>query len=463
MNSTANKHKTLLDKPLIPSIIFFAIPVILTSWLQLLFNAADLVVVGKFAENSANAQAAIGSTVQLINLIINLFLGFSVGVNVVVANSFGANDKNRMSNSVRTSMILSLILGLVVMVIGLVFSTPMLKLMNTNKEVLNSASQYLRIYFIGAPFMLIYNFGSSVLRSVGDTKRPMIFLSISGIANVLLNLFAVAVLNMGVLGVALATTVSNIISSILIVISLMRTKGMHKLVLKEFFINTSILKQIIKIGLPSGINAITFSLSNVIIQSAFNSFNNPLFIAGNSNANNLENFLFMINNGFYQAAITFTSQSVGAGKPYLIKKIYLRCTALVTGILIPAGLLFAIFSPSLASIYSSNTEVIQYTINRMSIICIFAFLGGLHDVSCGTLRGMGNSLQPMIVSIFCICGFRILWIYTVFQKYHYAKTLYASYPITWAISLVGLCILLVTTYRRLIRQSPSQLCKEKNL
>lgn len=448
---TEEKHITLLDRPLIPSILMFSIPIVLTSWLQLIFNAADLVVVGKFGSDAVKGaldQAAIGSTSSLINFIVNLFLGFSVGVNVLVAHTYGENNKSRMTEAVRTSMFVGLASGIIVGIVGLIFATPLLRMMNTNEEVIDVASSYLRIYFIGAPFMLVYNFGSAVLRSTGDTRRPMIYLAIAGVVNVALNLFAVTVLDLGAVGVGLATTASNIISATLVTVSLLKTKGIHKLILKKFKVSTDALKEILKVGLPSGINSVMFSLSNIILQSGFNSFKNPLFIAGNSNSLNIEGFLYMFNNAFYQAAITFTSQSLGAKKPYMIKKIFTRCLLLVVTI----GPLFSfgtmLFRQPLASIYSDNQTVIEYTMARMVIMCSICFIGGIMDVLTGMLRGMGHAIAPMVVSLLAICAFRVVWIYTVFKIYHTPMCLYLSYPITWAIAITCELIIFIKVYKK---------------
>lgn len=414
--------------------LLFAIPLMCSSILQLLFNAADIVVVGRFAGD--NALAAVGSNTALINLLTNVFVGLSIGSNVLTAQYYGAKKDKDLKETVHTSMLLSIYSGLLLTIIGIVGAKGLLELMQAPEEVLNLAVVYLRIYFLGMTSTMVYNFGSSILRAVGDTKRPLYYLLGAGIINVILNLFFVIVCHMGVAGVAAATAISQTISALLIVRCLIKEQGGIHLELKELKISREKLVKIIRIGLPAGFQGMVFSLSNVVIQSAVNSFG-AVSVAGNSAAANIEGFVYMAMNAFYQATISFTSQNYGAREYKRIYKILFvgELYVIITGLML--GNLAVLFGKSLLGIYSPSAEVIAEGMVRLKIICTVYALCGIMDVLVGALRGIGYSIVPMIVSLVGACGLRLLWIATIFQipQYHSLETVYLSYPITWTITL----------------------------
>lgn len=430
--------------------LLFALPLMCSSILQLLFNAADIVVVGRFAGD--NALAAVGSNTALINLLTNIFVGLSVGSNVLTAQYYGAKKGSDLKETVHTSMLLSIYSGVLLTVIGLVGARGLLELMQAPPEVLELAVLYLRIYFLGMPSMMVYNFGSAILRAVGDTKRPLYYLLGAGIVNVVLNLFFVISCHMGVAGVGIATVISQTISALLVVRCLVREQGGIHLELKELAISKEKLGRIMQIGLPAGFQGTVFSLSNVVIQSAVNSFGN-VAVAGNSAAANIEGFVYMAMNAFYQATISFTSQNYGA-KEY--KRIYRILFAgelfvVITGTLL--GNLAVFFGETLLGIYSPSAEVITAGMMRVRIICSVYALCGVMDVLVGALRGIGYSIIPMIVSLVGACGLRLLWIATVFRipEYHSLTTVYISYPITWTITLTVHAVTFALAARKVLR------------
>ena len=420
--------------------LLFTIPLMCSSILQLLFNAADIVVVGRFAGD--NSLAAVGSNAALINLMTNVFLGLSVGGNVLAARDYGAGNDTELSKTVHTAMLLGILSGLILTVAGVIFAPQMLKLMQTPKNILPLAALYLRIYFLGMTAMMVYNFGSALLRSVGDTKRPLYYLLTAGVINVILNMIFVIVLKMDVAGVGLATVISQCISAFLVVRCMMREQGGIRLIPAKLHIYKDKLMQIIRVGLPAGFQGAVFSLSNVVIQSSVNIFG-EIVVAGNSAAMNLEGFVYVSMNAFHQAAISFTSQNVGAGKKDRIGKILLTAEGcvIVTGIVF--GWLMYGFGRPLLHIYSSSTEVIEAGMVRLAIILLPYALCGMMDVVVGVLRGMGYSVGPMIMSLVGACGLRLVWIATVFQlpQFHKISTVYLSYPITWTITLLAQLLL----------------------
>lgn len=422
----------MCNGPIFGKLLVFALPLMLSGILQLLFNAADIVVVGKFS--GSHALAAVGSTGALINLFVNVFIGFSIGTNVLVAQYFGARHEKNVHETVHTSILLGIVGGFILIVAGMVFAKPMLEWMDTPEDVLSHAVLYMRIYFIGMPAMLVYNFGAAILRAIGDTRRPLYYLLSAGVINVILNLFFVIVLDMGVAGVATATVISQIVSAILIVRCLMHSDGIYRLDLHELKIYKRKMVHIAKIGLPAGVQGAVFSLSNVLIQSSVNSFGS-IAMAGNTAAGNIEGFVYTSMNAVYQTALSFTSQNVGGERQDRIPKIVFQCLAIVTVVGAVLGNLAYQCGPFLLNIYSSDPEVIQYGMSRMQIICQWYFLCGIMDVAVGILRGMGYSVMPMLVSLAGACGLRVLWIFTVFVWKHSLFVLYLSYPITWTITL----------------------------
>lgn len=418
----------MCNGPLLGKILLFAIPLMLSGILQLLFNAADIIVVGRFVGHQA--LAAVGSTSSLINLLVNVFIGLSVGTNVLVANYYGAKKDAQVSETVHTSVLTSLICGAILILAGLLLAGPLLTLMGTPDDVLDQATLYMRIYFAGMPVIMLYNFGSAILRAIGDTQRPLYFLLLAGVINVLLNLLFVTQFGMGVAGVALATVLSQLVSAGLIVYTLLKSEGCFRLELHRLKIHPDRLRQMIRIGLPAGMQGAIFSISNVLIQSSINSFGS-VAMAGSTAAANIEGFVYTSMNALHQTALSFTSQNYGAGKLKRINKILMLCLACVSVVGLLMGNLAYLFGTQLLGIYSSDPEVISYGLIRMAYICIPYFLCGVMDVMVGSLRGLGYSIMPMLVSLTGACGFRILWIFTVFKWSRSLETLFLSYAISW--------------------------------
>ncbi len=418
---------------ILKKMLMFTLPLMLSSILQLLFNAADIVVVGRFAGD--NSLAAVGSTTALINLLTNLFVGLSIGANVTAARNYGGKREAALSRTVHTAVTISIISGVILTVIGVVGTREMLRLMSTPDEIIDLAADYLRIYFAGITATTIYNFGSALLRAIGDTKRPLYYLLAAGAVNVVLNLLFVIVFKMDVSGVALATIISESLSAFLVIRCLMRETGAIKLELKKLRVHKAELISIIRIGLPAGFQGIVFALSNVVIQSSVNLFGN-IVVAGNSAAANIEGFVYMAMNSFYQATLSFMSQNFGAGEYKRLNKI-LACGELcvvVVGLVL--GNAAVLFGNQLLSIYSDSPEVIAAGMVRLHYISKVYFLCGIMDVLVGALRGIGYSVLPMVVSLLGACGLRLLWIATVFQipEFHKVEVVYLSYAITWIIT-----------------------------
>lgn len=420
----------MCNGPILKKMLVFTLPLMLSSILQLLFNAADIIVVGNFAGD--NSLAAVGSTSSLINLLTNLFIGLSVGANVLVARYFGAKQKKDLSETIHTAMTISVISGIFLTIIGIIGAPVILKLMKTPDNVLDLAVLYLRVYFIGMTAMMVYNFGAAILRAKGDTKRPMYFLVLAGIINVLLNLFFVIVFNMDVAGVALATTISQCISAGLVVLCLVKADDDIKLDLRKLRINGGKLKKILQIGLPAGFQGTLFSLANVVIQSSINSFGD-IVVTGSSAAANIEGFVYVAMNSFYQATISFTSQNVGAGRYDRVNRILYTALGCVTVVGVVLGNLAHIFGEQLLNLYTNNPKAIEQGMIRLAYICTVYALCGLMDVMVGSLRGLGYSIVPMIVSLIGACGFRIVFLATIFkmEEFHHIETVYLTYPISW--------------------------------
>ena len=435
--------------PILKKLLLFTVPLILSSILQLLFNAADVVVVGRFAQQGDLCLAAVGSTGSLTSLIVNMFVGLSVGTNVVVARAWGSGDHKAMEESVHTSMLVSVVSGVILAVVGVIGARVFLEWMNTPEEVIDLSSLYLRSYFAGMPANMIYNFGSAILRSVGDTRRPLIYLIIAGVLNVILNLFFVIVLHMDVEGVALATIISQAVSATLVVICLMRSEGGLRLTLKKLRIAGDTLKEIARIGLPAGFQGVLFSISNVMIQSSINAFGATV-MAGSSAAGNLEGFVYVGMNAFHQAAVSFSSQNLGAGEYKRIWRIAVVCQVCVTvvGLLMGVGVWF--FGSELLRIYTTSQEVVNAGLVRLTYVCLPYALCGMMDVMTGSLRGIGYSMTPMLVSILGICVFRVAWIATVCKLPACSDIdfVYLSYPISWIITLIAHTICFVWAMRR---------------
>lgn len=425
----------------------FSIPLIFSSVLQLLFNAADVIVVGRFAGD--NSLAAVGSTGSLINLLVNLFTGLATGTNVVAANYFGAGKFEKLEKTVHTSIVISIISGLVLTGSGVFGSKIILHLMQTPPTVLNLANTYLKIYFSGITATMIYNFGSAILRAKGDTKRPLYILLLAGIVNLILNVFFVVNLKMDVAGVGLATVISQFLSAVLVIVILLTEKDEFHLNIKKLSLDPAILRNIVKIGLPAGFQGIVFSFSNVIIQSSINSFG-PIMIAGNAAAINLEGFIYTSMNGFSQGSLTFCSQNYGAKKFDRIKKVVVisQISIIVIGGIL--SFLFLLFGKQLLGLYTTSDEVIQAGMVRCWIIFTTYFLCGMMDGMANSIRGIGHSLMPVISSLTGACLFRIIWLFTVFliPQFHQPVTIFISYPISWILTFVANLIF----YRKYIKQ-----------
>ena len=426
----------MTNGPLFGKVVQFAIPLALSSMLQLLFNAADVIVVGQFA--GSTALAAVGSTGALVNLLVNVFMGVSIGANVMVARARGAGDYKAVHETVHCAMLISVILGAIVAVLGFCVSGFALTLMGSPADVKPLATLYLKIYFLGMPANLVYNFGAAILRAIGDTKRPLYILTAAGVVNVVLNLILVILFHMGVAGVAIATVTSQLISAVLIVMCLLNADGAYKLYPSDLRIHKDKLIGMIRIGLPAGIQGSLFSISNVIIQSTVNGFGS-IVVAGNAAAANLEGFVYVCMNSLYQGAITFTSQNLGAGKFDRIRHTFRVCTlmVMVVGAVLGMGLFLA--GPWLLNIYASGTpeeieEIIRFGMIRLSYVSFTYMLCGMMDVSCGALRGLGRGMVPMAVSLLGACGLRILWVFTIFAAQPTLPCLYISYPVSWAVT-----------------------------
>ena len=432
----------LTSGPLLKKIILFSLPLAASSILQLLFNAADVVVVGRFA--GSTALAAVGSNGALINLLVNLFVGLSLGANVVAARCFGAKDERGVQNTVQTSVTLGLVSGVLLAFVGFFAARGLLELMSCPEDVIDLSTLYLKIYFIGMPMTMLYNFNASLLRAVGDTRRPLYCLAVSGVINVVLNLVFVILFQMSVAGVALATIISQTVSALMVTVLLMKEEGPLHLDLRHLGFHKGALVQILKIGLPAGLQSTVFSLSNVVIQSAINSFGSTV-VAGSSASANLEGFVYTAMNAFSQAAVTFTSQNMGARKYQNLNRVVLNCLlcAIVTGVVLGGGAVLA--GTQLLHFYSSDAAVIAAGYERLRVICGTYLLCGIMDTLASSLRGLGYSVLPMVVSLVGSCLLRLVWIATIFQLNRTPFMLYISYPISWVLtaSVHLICLLVV--------------------
>ena len=449
-------NEFFLRGPLLPAILRYTIPIILTGALQLLFNAADLVIVGRYC--SSDCVGAVGSTGATTNLVVTLFMGLSIGGGVCVAHALGAGDDHAAHRAVHTALPTALICGSIVTVLGIILTEPLLKLMGTPKELLPLSKLYMQIYFGCMTFNMVYNYCGSILRAAGDTRSPLIYLAFAGTANVGLNYLFVTQFGMDVDGVALATTLSQGISAVLCVRNLMRRTDACRLELKKLRIYKPELLKMIRIGLPAGIQNGMFSISNVIIQSSINSFG-PAFVNGNSAAANIEGFMWVFSNAFQQASLNFVGQNHGANQPKRAAKALWLCLGSAFTVCLTLGLLASYFGEALLGIYITDSpEAITYGLIRVARVFPVYFLFGLMDSTTGALRGRGASLSPMLISIIGICGIRLGWIFTIFRipAYHTPESLYLSFPLSWAVTFCCLLIaFLVITRRAKRKEAPS--------
>lgn len=442
--------------PVLKKMLMFSLPLMCSSILQLLFNAADIIVVGRFAGD--NSLAAVGSNTSLITLMTNLFIGLSIGANVTVAKYYGAKRERELKDTVHTAMTLSIISGILLTILGLIGARQVLLWMKAPEEVMDLAATYLRVYFLGMTGMMVYNFGSAILRAVGDTRRPLYYLAFSGVINVVLNLFFVIVLKMDVAGVGMATAISQWVSAILIFRCLTKVDSGIRVVPRDLRIHKDKLAAIFQIGLPAGVQGVIFSLTNLLIQASVNSFG-AIIVAGNSAAANLEGFIYFAMNAFYQATISFTSQNVGARRIKRIDKVITRGELCVVAVGLGLGLLTVTFGRTLLSIYSPSDAVIDAGMERLKIIAMTYALCGAMDVMVGSLRGMGCSVTPMLVSLVGVCGIRIIWLATIFQipKFHTMNMLFLTYPLTWILTLTAHVITFLIVRKRLREQAVARL------
>lgn len=432
---------TLLDK-----LISFAFPLMLSGILQLMFNAVDIIVVGNFS--GSQALAAVGSTTSLINLFINLFIGISLGANVLAARYYAAGKDKEMSETVHSAMALALISGVVMLFVGLIFARGALELMDTPGDVIDQSTLYMRIYFLGMPFFMMYNYGAAILRAVGDTKRPLLFLVIAGIVNAGLNMFLVIVFHLGVAGVAISTVISQMISCVLVIICLYRTQSSYQLRFSKLKLRWEYIKQICKVGIPAGVQSMVINFSNVLLQSSVNSFGS-IAMAGYTAANNIFGFLFASINSVTQACMSFTSQNYSVGKYKRMTKVLFECIGLSMAVSLTLGCSAYFFGNKILWIYTDNAAVVKAGMEVLTYSTVTYFLCGIMDLFPGALRGMGYSTVPMILSVVGTVGTRLVWIYGVFPKHRSLDVLFISYPASWFITIVFQVICYIIVRKKL--------------
>ena len=419
--------------PIMPKLISFSIPLMLSGILQLMFNAVDIVVVGKFS--GSLALAAVGSTTALINVFTNLFIGISLGANVLSARFYASGRTKEMSETVHTSIALALISGILMALVGLGFARSALELMGTPADVIGQSALYMRIYFMGMPFFMLYNYGAAILRSVGDTKRPLLFLIISGVINAVLNMILVICFHLDVAGVAIATVVSQMISCVLVLRCLYRSEGSYQLRFSRLTLKWVYLKQIFQVGIPAGLQSTVINFSNALLQSSVNSFGS-VAMAGYTAANNIFGFLYAAANSVTQACMSFTSQNYGVGKLKRMDKVLIHCMILTVGISLTLGCGAYVFGPELLKIYTDEAEVIRCGMEILSFTTVPYFFCGIMDLSPGALRGMGHSAVPMILSVIGTVGMRIIWIFMIFPAHRSLEVLFISYPASWIATII---------------------------
>lgn len=429
-----NKYEIdMCNGSIMDKLISFSLPLMLSGILQLMFNAVDIIVVGRFS--GSQALAAVGSTSALINVFTNLFIGVSLGANVLAARFYASGRNKEMSETVHTSIMLALISGVVMAVVGLIFSEGALVLMDTPEDVISQATLYIRIYFLGMPFFMLYNYGAAILRAVGDTKRPLIFLIISGIINACLNMVLVIIFDMDVAGVAISTVISQFISCVLVLGCLCRTQSSYQLHIKQLCIKKEYIKQIFQVGIPAGIQSTVINFSNVLLQSSVNSFGS-VAMAGYTAANNILGFLYVSVNSITQACKSFTSQNYGVGKAKRMDRVLADCLVLTVVVALVLGMLSYVFGPQILGIYNDEPDVIKSGMEILSFTTITYFLCGIMDLFPGALRGMGHSAVPMLLSVIGTVGTRVVWIFMIFPYNRSLDVLFISYPASWLITII---------------------------
>ena len=449
------RNKSMLEGPLFANIILYTIPIILTSVLQLLFNAADLVIVGRFC--GSLSVAAVGATTYITNLLVNFFVGLSVGAGVTVAHGIGSNQEEVVRRTVHTTLPMALVSGAVLTVVGVTCSETFLRWMDTPDTVLPLSAVYMKICFGGVTFTMVYNFCAAILRAAGDTRSPLVYLTFSGVLNVLMNLVFVRVLDMNVAGVALATTLSQGVSAALVVMALVRRRDACRMELGKIRFYGEQIRKIIRIGLPAGTQSALFSISNVLVQSSMNSFG-EVFVSGNAAATNMEGFLFASLNSFHQTTVNFVGQNTGAHRYDRVKKTLWICLASVCAAGIAFSCLAVGFGPRLLAVYiTESAEAIRYGMLRLTNVASLYFLCGMMDVSTGALRGLGASVVPMVICLLGACGLRIVWIATVFRAIPTPRCLFACYPISWVVTLLAQMIAFAVVFKRHTRRQGNQI------
>ena len=423
----------MVNGSIMDKMISFALPLMLSGILQLLFNAVDIIVVGRFS--GSQSLAAVGSTSSLINMLTNLFIGISLGANVLAARFYAAGKHKEMSETVHTAIATAFVSGVIMIFVGILRSRPALELMDTPSDVIELSTLYIRIYFLGMPFFMLYNYGAAILRAVGDTKRPLIFLVISGVINACLNMLLVIVFHLDVAGVAIATVISQMISCVLVIGCLYKTDAVYRLRFKKLRINRKYLVQIFRIGIPAGLQSTLISFSNVLLQSSVNSFGS-IAMAGYTAANNILSFLYMAANAVTQACMSFTSQNFGARKPKRMDRVIIDGMILQFVICLILGTLAYVFGSQISSIYTDNSDVIKSSVEILALTTIPYFLCGIMDAWPGIIRGMGRSTVPMILCIIGTVGVRILWIFFFFPHHRTLRYLFISYPVSWIATII---------------------------
>ena len=455
MSNSRAQAIDMVNGPLLKNIWLFSVPLMLTNLVQMMFNAADAVVVGRFA--GQQALAAVGATSSLCFLLIALFNGLSVGSNVVIARYLGAHDLGKVERSVHTSMAMAFGSGVFLIGLGYFASRPLLQMMSTPSDIIGLSELYMRIYFVGTLFTLTYNFGAAILRSMGDTKRPLYFLFASGVIKVILSLLFVIVFEWGVAGVAMSTAIGQAIAAVMICIALVKEKGPVHFDFKKLCIDAPMAWDIIKIGVPAGIQGMVFALSNVVIQSSINSFNSSVIVAGNSAANNVENFVYIGMSAFTQACITFTSQNIGANKLKRVGEIFKQSMVLTSLSAAAIGFLAWFFGETFLGFYTSDAAVVEAGMVRLLWVTMPLWLNGVLDVFVCSMRGMGHSTGPTVLMILGICGVRLTWIWTMFAAYNTLEVIYMCFPISWIVTSIILGVYWYKCYRKLMKKADAQM------
>lgn len=446
MSVFSKKDINIIDGPVLPNMLRYALPIMLTNILQLFYNSADMFVIGNFCDDP-NALGSVGCTGSLINMILGVFIGFGAGVAVTLAQSIGAGNRERASRIVHTSFCLSIVLGIIVTVLGNLISEPILHAMNTPDVFLRGATLYVNIYFCGSIANIMYNFFAGILRSRGDTVRPLLFSMAGGIVNIILNLIFVLVFKMGVEGVAIATIVSQFISAVLVIIHMTKLNDECRLDFKKLGFDISVLKQLTKVGLPAGIQGSLFSVSNMILQTGYNSLG-PVIVNANVAAMNVDGYIYNILNSFYHTCLTFCSQNFGAKRFDRVKKVFFVGTGTVTALGLVLGVFVYTFAEPLVGIFNSDPEILVYAKQRLALVALPYFLCGLMDVGSGFLRSIGYSFRALIITFLGSCVLRIVWVYTVFPIFNDVRALYAVFPVSWFITAATLFVMFFLCYKK---------------